>query len=90
MLGELRSAIAPKPAPTPEKPEAFATQTLEALGAADAVIQQHARELAAEKAAREKLQGEFNALTQKLSSQDGNPSQRPSATGTDASMKADC
>ncbi|MDA8448503.1 GPO family capsid scaffolding protein [Acidovorax sp. GBBC 3332] len=90
MLGELRSAIAPKPAPAPEKPEAFATRALEVLGAADAAIQQQGRELAAERAAREKLQGEFSALTEKLSRQDGNPSQRPSATGTDASMKADC
>lgn len=90
MLGELRAAIAPKQAPAPDKPEAFATRTLEALGAADAVIQQQARERAADKAALEKLQGEFNALTQKLSSQDGNTSQRPHATGADASMKADC
>ncbi len=92
MLGDLRSAINPPPKVTaaPEKPEAFGAKALEVLGAADAAIQQHARELAAEKAAREKLQGEFNALKETLSRQDGSASHRPSATGSEASMKADC
>ncbi|MNV47301.1 hypothetical protein D3C71_1391660 [compost metagenome] len=67
------------------------------LGAADAAIQHQSKELAAEKAAREKLAGEFSALekkfnelTVKLSKQDGNPNERPEATGNEGTVLADC
>ena len=95
MLKNLSGIGAPKP--TPETPDAFATKTLEVLGAADAAIQHQAKELAAEKAAREKLAGEFstlekkfNELTQKLSAQDGNTTGRPEATGNEGAVLADC
>lgn len=95
MLKNLSGITAPKP--TPETSDAFATKTLEVLGAADAAIQQQAKELAAEKAAREKLAGEFstlekkfNELTQKLSAQDGNTTGRPEATGNEGAVLADC
>ena len=95
MLKTLSGIAAPKP--TPETSDAFATKTLEVLGAADAAIQQQAKELAAEKAAREKLAGEFstlekkfNELTVKLSKQDGNTTGRPEATGTEGAVLADC
>ena len=64
MLKNLSGITAPKP--TPETSDAFATKTLEVLGAADAAIQQQAKELAAEKAAREKLAGEFSTLEKKF------------------------
>ncbi|MBV7542867.1 GPO family capsid scaffolding protein [Acidovorax sp. sic0104] len=95
MLKNLSGIAAPKH--TPETPEVFATKTLEVLGAADAAIQHQAKELAAEKAAREKLAGEFstlekkfNELTEKLSAQDGNTSGRPEATGNEGAVLADC
>lgn len=95
MLKNLRGIAAPKH--TPEPPEVFATKTLEVLGAADAAIQHQAKELAAEKAAREKLAGEFstlekkfNELTVKLSAQDGNTTGRPEATGNEGAVLADC
>ena len=95
LLKNLSGAAAPKP--TPETTEVFATKTLEVLGAADAAIQHHAKELATEKAAREKLPGEFstlekkfNELTVKLSKQDGNTTGRPEATGTEGAVLADC
>ena len=82
---------------TPETTEVFATKTLEVLGAADAAIQHQAKELATEKAAREKLAGEFSALekkfnelTVKLSAQDGSTTQRPEATGSEGVVQADC
>jgi uncharacterized protein (DUF3084 family) len=85
------------PKPTPETSDAFATKTLEVLGAADAAIQQQAKELATEKAAREKLAGEFNTLqanfnelSKKLSQQDGSTTQRPEATGSEGVVQADC
>lgn len=95
LLKNLSGITAPKH--TPETSEAFATKTLEVLGAADAAIQHQAKELAAEKAAREKLAGEFstlekkfNELTQKLSAQDGNTTGRPEATGNEGAVLADC
>ena len=95
MLKTLSGIAAPKP--TPETSDAFATKTLEVLGAADAAIQHQSKELAAEKAAREKLAGEFtalekkfNELTVKLSAQDGNTTGRPEATGTEGAVLADC
>jgi hypothetical protein len=95
MLKNLSGITAPKH--TPETSEAFATKTLEVLGAADAAIQQQAKELATEKAAREKLAGEFNTLqanfnelSKKLSQQDGSTTQRPEATGSEGVVQADC
>jgi hypothetical protein len=95
MLKNLSGIAAPKH--TPETPEVFATKTLEVLGAADAAIQHQAKELAAEKAAREKLAGEFSALekkfnelTVKLTAQDGNTTGRPEATGSEGAVLADC
>ena len=95
MLKTLSGIAAPKP--TPETSDAFATKTLEVLGAADAAIQQQAKELATEKAAREKLAGEFNTLqanfnelSKKLSQQDGSTAQRPEATGSEGVVQADC
>ncbi|CAN7518342.1 GPO family capsid scaffolding protein [Acidovorax sp. LjRoot194] len=95
LLKNLSGIAAPKP--TPETSEAFATKTLEVLGAADAAIQHHAKELATEKAAREQLAGDFSALqkrfnelTVKLSAQDGNTTGRPEATGTEGAVLADC
>lgn len=95
MLKNLSSITAPKP--TPETTDVFATKTLEVLGAADAAIQHQAKELAAEKAARDKLAGEFSALekkfnelTVKLSKQDGGGTARPEATGTEGAVLADC
>jgi hypothetical protein len=95
MLKNLSGITAPKH--TTETTEAFAAKTLEVLGAADAAIQHQSKELAAEKAAREKLAGEFSALekkfnelTVKLSAQDGNTTGRPEATGTEGAVLADC
>lgn len=95
MLKNLSGITAPKH--TPETSEAFATKTLEVLGAADAAIQHQSKELAAEKAAREKLAGEFSALEKKfneltvtLSKQDGGTSARPEATGNEGTVLADC
>lgn len=95
LLKNLSGITAPKP--TPETSEAFATKTLEVLGAADAAIQHQAKELATEKAAREKLAGEFSALdkkfnelTVKLSKQDGGTTGRPEATGAEGAVLADC
>ena len=95
MLKNLSGIAAPKH--TPETTEVFATKTLEVLGAADAAIQQQAKELAAEKAAREKLAGEFstlekkfNELTEKLSAQDSSTTHRPEATGSEGVVQADC
>ncbi|MFN7043251.1 MAG: GPO family capsid scaffolding protein [Acidovorax temperans] len=95
MLKNLSGITAPKP--TPETTDVFTTKTLEVLGAADAAIQHQSKELAAEKAAREKLAGEFSALekkfnelTVKLSKQDGNPNERPEATGNEGTVLADC
>ncbi len=95
MLKNLSGITAPKP--TPETTDVFTTKTLEVLGAADAAIQHQSKELAAEKAAREKLAGEFSALekkfnelTAKLSKQDGNPNERPEATGNEGTVLADC
>ena len=95
MLKTLSGIAAPKP--TPETSDAFATKTLEVLGAADAAIQQQAKELATEKAAREKLAGEFNTLqanfnelSKKLSQQDGSTTRRPEATGSEGVVQADC
>lgn len=95
MLKNLSGITAPKP--TPEATDVFTTKTLEVLGAADAAIQHQSKELAAEKAAREKLAGEFSALekkfnelTVKLSKQDGNPNERPEATGNEGTVLADC
>ncbi|GKS93247.1 GPO family capsid scaffolding protein [Acidovorax sp. SUPP2825] len=95
MLKNLSGIAAPKP--TPETSEVFATKTLEVLGAADAAIQQQAKDLAAAKAENAKLAGEFatlqsdfKALTEKLSKQDGDPTHRPQATGTEGVAKADC
>ncbi|PIF89726.1 capsid scaffolding serine peptidase GPO [Acidovorax sp. 62] len=95
MLESLRGITAPRH--TPETTEAFAAKTLEVLGAADAAIQHQSKELAAEKAAREKLAGEFSALakqfnelTVKLSVQDGSTTGRPEATGTEGAVLADC
>ena len=95
MLKNLSGITAPKP--TPETSDAFATKTLEVLGAADAAIQQQAKELATGKAAREKLAGEFNTLqanfnelSKKLSQQDGSTTQRPEATGSEGVVQADC
>lgn len=95
MLKNLSGIAAPKH--TPETSEVFATKTLEVLGAADAAIQHQAKELATEKAAREKLAGEFSALekkfnelTAKLSTQDGSTTARPEATGAEGSVLADC
>ena len=95
MLKTLSGIAAPKP--TPETSDAFATKTLEVLGAADAAIQQQAKELATEKAEREKLAGEFNTLqanfnelSKKLSQQDGSTTQRPEATGSEGVVQADC
>lgn len=95
MLKNLSGITAPKH--TPETSEVFATKTLEVLGAADAAIQHQAKELAAEKAAREKLAGDFstlekkfNELTVKLSAQDGNTTGRPEATGNEGAVLADC
>ncbi len=95
LLKNLSGITAPKP--TPETSEAFAAKTLEVLGAADAAIQHQAKELATEKAAREKLAGEFSALekkfnelTVKLSKQDGGTTGRPEATGAEGAVLADC
>lgn len=95
MLKNLSGIAAPKP--TPETSDAFATKTLEVLGAADAAIQQQAKELAQEKAAREKLAGEFNTLqanfnelSKKLSQQDSSTTTRPEATGSEGVVQADC
>ena len=95
MLKTLSGIAAPKL--TPETSDAFATKTLEVLGAADAAIQQQDKELATEKAAREKLAGEFNTLqanfnelSKKLSQQDGSTTQRPEATGSEGVVQADC
>ena len=95
MLKTLSGIAAPKP--TPETSDAFATKTLEVLGAADAAIQQQAKELATEKAAREKLAGEFNTLqanfnelSKKLSQQDSSTTKRPEATGSEGVVQADC
>ncbi|MBD9407240.1 GPO family capsid scaffolding protein [Acidovorax sp. ACV02] len=95
MLKNLSSITAPKP--TPETTDVFATKTLEVLGAADAAIQHQAKELAAEKAARDKLAGDFSALekkfnelTVKLSQQDSSSTGRPEATGTEGAVLADC
>ena len=95
MLKNLSGITAPKP--TPETTDVFATKTLEVLGAADAAIQHQSKELAAEKAAREKLAGEFtalekkfNELTVKLSKQDGGTGDRPEATGNEGTVLADC
>ena len=95
MLKNLSGITAPKP--TPETSDAFATKTLEVLGAADAAIQQQAKELAAEKAAREKLAGEFSTLEkkfneriEKLSAQDSSTTHRPEATGSEGVVQADC
>ena len=95
LLKNLSGITAPKH--TPETSEAFATKTLEVLGAADAAIQQQAKELATGKAAREKLAGEFNTLqanfnelSKKLSQQDGSTTQRPEATGSEGVVQADC
>ncbi|QNP59495.1 GPO family capsid scaffolding protein [Paenacidovorax monticola] len=95
MLKNLSSITAPRP--TPETTNVFATKTLEVLGAADAAIQHQAKELAAEKAARDKLAGEFSALekkfnelTVKLSQQDSSSTGRPEATGTEGAVLADC
>ena len=95
LLKNLSGITAPKP--TPETSEAFAAKTLEVLGEADAAIQNQAKELATEKAAREKLAGEFSALdkkfnelTVKLSKQDGGTTGRPEATGTEGAVLADC
>lgn len=95
MLKNLSGITAPKH--TPETSEAFATKTLEVLGAADAAIQHQSKELAAEKAAREKLAGEFSALEKKfneltvtLSKQDGGTGARPKATGNEGTVLADC
>ena len=95
MLKNLSGITAPKP--TPETSDAFATKTLEVLGAADAAIQQQATELATEKAAREKLAGEFNTLqanfnelSKKLSQQDSSTTKRPEATGSEGVVQADC
>lgn len=95
LLKNLSGIAAPKH--TPETTEAFAAKTLEVLGAADAAIQHQAKELAAEKAAREKLAGDFstlekkfNELTVKLSAQDGNTTGRPEATGNEGAVLADC
>ena len=95
MLKNLSGITAPKP--TPETSDAFATKTLEVLGAADAAIQQQAKELATEKAAREKLAGEFNTLqanfnelSKKLSQQDSSTTKRPEATGSEGVVQADC
>lgn len=95
MLKNLSGITAPKP--TPETSDAFATKTLEVLGAADAAIQQQAKELATEKAAREKLAGEFNTLqanfnelSKKLSQQDSSTTTRPEATGSEGVVQADC
>ena len=94
-LKTLSGIAAPKP--TPENSDAFATKTLEVLGAADAAIQQQATELATEKAAREKLAGEFNTLqanfnelSKKLSQQDSSTTKRPEATGSEGVVQADC
>lgn len=94
-LKNLSGIAAPKP--TPETSDAFATKTLEVLGAADAAIKQQAKELAQEKAAREKLAGEFNTLqanfnelSKKLSQQDGSTTKRPEATGSEGVVQADC
>ena len=94
-LKTLSGIAAPKP--TPETSDAFATKTLEVLGAADAAIQQQAKELATEKAAREKLAGEFNTLqanfnepSKKLSQQDSSTTKRPEATGSEGVVQADC
>ena len=95
MLKNLSGITAPKP--TPETSDAFATKTLEVLGAADAAIQQQDKELATEKAAREKLAGEFNTLqanfnelSKKLSQQDSSTTHRPEATGSEGVVQADC
>ena len=95
MLKNLSGITAPKT--TPETSDAFATKTLEVLGAADAAIQQQAKELAAEKAAREKLAGEFstlekkfNELTEKLSAKDSSTTHRQEATGSEGVVQADC
>ena len=95
MLKNLSGITAPKP--TPETSDAFATKTLEVLGAADAAIQQQAKELATGKAAREKLAGEFNTLqanfnelSKKLSQQDSSTTKRPEATGSEGVVQADC
>lgn len=95
LLKNLSGIAAPKH--TPENTETFAVKTLEVLGAADAAIQHQAKELAAEKAAREKLAGEFNTLqtnfntlTEKLGKQDGATTTRPKATGHESSGEADC
>lgn len=95
VLNELRGTAAPKH--TPEKPDAFSVKTLEVLGAADAAIQQQAKDLATSNAAHAKLQGDFsklqadfNALTLKLSKEDGGSTTRPEATGKEASAAADC
>lgn len=95
MLKELSGAVAPKH--TPEKPDAFSVKTLEVLGAADAAIQQQAKDQATANAAHAKLQGEFtklqaefNALTVKLGKEDSSTNTRPEATGKEASAAADC
>lgn len=95
MLDNLRGIVAPKH--KPETSEDFAVKTLEVLGAADAAIQHHAKELAVANAAHAKLQGEFTALqtefkalAEKLSKQDGGGAQRPPATGNEGAVLADC
>jgi hypothetical protein len=88
MLDNLRGIVAPKH--TPETNGTFAVKTLEVLGAADAAIQQLAKKANDSEAALAKLQGEFKALTEKLSKQDGNPTQRPAATGAEGAALADC
>jgi len=95
VLNDLRGITAPKH--TPEKPDAFSVKTLEVLGAADAAIQQQARDQAAAAIAHAKLQSDFatlqtdfKALAEKLSKQDGDNTTRPEATGTEGAAKADC
>ena len=96
VLNHLRSIAAPTHKPEQADPT-FAVKTLEVLGAADAAIAHQAQELATVQAAHAQLQGdftalqsEFNALTKKLSTQDGGASQRPAATGAEGTRKADC
>ena len=80
-----------------ETPNAIAVKTLELMGAADAAMKHQAGEVVAlnkkcadQDAELQKLRGDFKALTEKLSTQDGNPSKRPAATGNEGATKADC
>jgi hypothetical protein len=98
-FGDLLASLRNISAPTykPEQAEAFATKTLEVLGAADAAIATQAKALQTARAEHAqlaqnfaKLQTDFNTLSAKLGQQDAGTGQRPPATGAEGRLIADC